>query len=100
MAAAWLVITRIDSETSGASVFRIQSFELCLLPELGLRKYSHCASYPDRAVGLVIREVDLQTSDASTCRMQRSEFALTLELGLPNYSYYSNHLERCCRFSH
>eukprot|EP00959_Pyramimonas_sp_CCMP1952_P055436 1158802-Pyramimonas_sp.AAC.1 len=41
----------IDSETSGASACRIESSQLCLLPELGPRNYSYCSSHPVRCCG-------------------------------------------------
>eukprot|EP00959_Pyramimonas_sp_CCMP1952_P053937 1128055-Pyramimonas_sp.AAC.1 len=80
-----LVVTGIDFKTSGASVCRIQSSELGLLLELGLRLL-YCSSHPERccgffaqnsgggrkAAGLVMRGVDSQTSDAFACRIQRS----------------------------
>eukprot|EP00959_Pyramimonas_sp_CCMP1952_P458773 9477184-Pyramimonas_sp.AAC.1 len=46
--AAGLVVTEIDLETSAASACRIQSSELGLLPELGLRNYSYCSSHAER----------------------------------------------------
>eukprot|EP00959_Pyramimonas_sp_CCMP1952_P055491 1159618-Pyramimonas_sp.AAC.1 len=45
---AGLVITGIDSETAGAFAFRIQSSDLCLLPELGPQNHSYCSSHPER----------------------------------------------------
>eukprot|EP00959_Pyramimonas_sp_CCMP1952_P256209 5351319-Pyramimonas_sp.AAC.1 len=89
-----------------------ESRAFCRLPELALRKYSHCSSYRDMCCRFPVlnsscrggcwagnHRVDSQTLDACTCRMQRSELGLTLELGLLNCSYYSSNLERCCRFS-
>eukprot|EP00959_Pyramimonas_sp_CCMP1952_P427956 8962481-Pyramimonas_sp.AAC.1 len=43
-----LVLTGIDSETSVASAYRIQSSELGLLPELGPRNYSYYSSHLQR----------------------------------------------------
>eukprot|EP00959_Pyramimonas_sp_CCMP1952_P186879 3907801-Pyramimonas_sp.AAC.1 len=73
-------------KTSGASVCRIQSSELGLLPELGPQHYCivrvilggavgllHLTRLVGGAAGLVITGVDSQTSDASACRIQRSE---------------------------
>eukprot|EP00959_Pyramimonas_sp_CCMP1952_P149182 3121562-Pyramimonas_sp.AAC.1 len=82
MGATVLVITEIDLETSGASAGRIQSSELGLLPESGLRNYCivrvilrgavgflHLTRAVGGAAGLVMTGVDSQTSDAFVCRI-------------------------------
>eukprot|EP00959_Pyramimonas_sp_CCMP1952_P305217 6387392-Pyramimonas_sp.AAC.1 len=48
LGAAGLVLTGIDSETSDASVCRMQRSELCLILELGLPNYSYCSSHLER----------------------------------------------------
>ncbi len=107
-----MVITGIDSETSGASVCRIQSSALGLLPELGPRNYSYCSRHLQRccrfsalnsgckgAAGLVITGIDSETSGASACCIQMSELGLILELDSRNYLHCSSDLERLSIFA-
>eukprot|EP00959_Pyramimonas_sp_CCMP1952_P250396 5233646-Pyramimonas_sp.AAC.1 len=43
-----MTISGIDSETSGAPARQMQSSELGVLPELGLRNYSYSSSHLER----------------------------------------------------
>eukprot|EP00959_Pyramimonas_sp_CCMP1952_P468448 9493274-Pyramimonas_sp.AAC.1 len=94
MEATGLVLTEIDSETSGAPACRIQSSELGVLPELASQNYSYSSSHLQMcnpfsalnssckgAAGMVITGIDSETSVASSCRIRSPEVGLLPELG-------------------
>eukprot|EP00959_Pyramimonas_sp_CCMP1952_P159912 3344577-Pyramimonas_sp.AAC.1 len=67
--ATGLVITKIDSERSGASACRMQRSEIGLLLELGPQNYSYCSSHLDRNCRFSVRN----SSSTAATELMRTE---------------------------